>query len=260
MMDATPQIRQREFRLAPLETLQKFVQKKGETLPVDIVHFLNGLMESRRGNVQGALDAFIAATESNPREWVYPLELGRLLMRTGETLAESVWFENALLSLRRAIEIEPAEPEAFLLLADAFEQLGQTREALANLRRASELLIQPTSRDKRLAHLGDISEDFYPDTWPLVLCEDVHFFRFKAHGDHERLFLESLCEDGRHVLCCVLWGLPPSEYPWNGQRSRIVEEGSLPRKSLSEALEPELLGILKLSSLEEFPYAVWKIL
>lgn len=252
-MDAA-QLRNRDFRMASGEKLQHFLATEGADLPPHARDFILGLIQSRNGNVQGALDAFIAATEANPREWAYPLELGRLLVQTGESLDEPAWCENALLSLRRAVEIEPAEPEIFLLLADAYEQLGRSREAIANLRRAADLLIQP----QQSQHHGN-PEQKYPANWPLVLHQDIHFFRFKTHGNCDRLLLESLCEDGRHVFCCALWGYSANTYPWNGQRTRIVEEGTLTTSRLNEVLDNELKAILSLAPQQQFPYAIWKI-
>jgi len=244
----------RQTREAGLESLKSLAGQYEDQLTPDQAQFLQGLIHAQEGAVSRAIQCLVEASEQNNDTWIYPLELGKVLARTGQVMNDPDWLENSLISLKRAVEINPGEAEIFCALATSYELLGRSREAMANLRRAVELL-QEKGNEK-----GDSRDaDPYPASWPLILRRDIHFTRFRPHGTYQKLVLESQCEDNRHVLWCVLWGYGEAEYPWKVKDCVIVEEGQLARDQLSESLPDDLKRMLDLTPEAVFSFAILKM-
>jgi tetratricopeptide (TPR) repeat protein len=123
-----------------LETLRPILEaglKKSER--IDEYHNLLGALDSKRGNLQGALAHFRRAAELNPAE-------GRFALNLGLTLMDLRQWDEALSVLEGAASGAP-DGNLFLALGDARLQLGQAQGALEAFQSAGRLGADPTRAD-----------------------------------------------------------------------------------------------------------------
>src|SRR5262249_3009191 len=106
-----------------LETLRPILEaglKRSER--IDEYHNLLGALDSKRGNLQGALAPFRRAAELNPAE-------GRFALNLGLTLMDLHQWDEALAVLEGAAS-GASDGNLFLALGDARLRLGQAQGAL----------------------------------------------------------------------------------------------------------------------------------
>ena len=99
---------------------------------VPLVNFLNGqcLMDERRNDFAGAIEAFRAELATFPNHFESNLFLGNLLREGGQS-------DEALPFLERAARLRPADVAAQFSLVAVYVALGRTEEALPLLERVA---------------------------------------------------------------------------------------------------------------------------
>jgi tetratricopeptide (TPR) repeat protein len=179
--------------------------------------------------------------DANPFDSALCADLGKAVLVLGMT-------DQAIVAARRAVELDAANVEAFVLLSLALESQGEVADAYQALRRAFDMARNP------LPPVPDFCTREAP--MPLTLSEfTAVFLDFELVGDCANLSLRSKTGDGRHVLQILVRGALP---PLDGAGFEVASRGRFPRERVLDSLPEKIATAVRLFPAEQFDYTLHK--
>jgi len=100
------------------------------------LHFYAGAVHLRLKHIPEATAEFESSLKIDPDHFLANLKYGEMLFREGDAA-------GALPKLSRAAKVDPKSAEAHAFLADAYQQLGQAKNASRERAKAAQLKAQP---------------------------------------------------------------------------------------------------------------------
>jgi tetratricopeptide (TPR) repeat protein len=194
------------------------------------------------GNLKDALLILLELADAEPTNHFVCLDLGEVVLRLGMA-------DQAVVAARRAIELDSADCDGFILLSRALDAKGQLRDALVAMARAVDILRDPYRSAEDVAR-----EKLVP---PLVLSKPpLAFYNFEILGNAANLALASTSSAAgvSTTIRILLSGALP-EAP-SGMEE--IAAGNVDKSRLCACLPEKQASIPGLFPQESFSYSIYR--
>lgn len=202
---------------------------------------MRGRIQMAQKQLPEAIQSFIEATEAAPDDPVICFDLAKAVGMVG-------WHEHSLAVARRVVELDHEHHEAFLLIADAQEALGQREDAIEALRRAVFLLKREEPEPE------DLLESPRPVPYPAT--PELHFSEFSGSGDVTSFQLVGKSPDGKHQMVVAITRYAGAT---SNEAGEVVGRGEIDRSRLLMSLEDRVRAQVELFPGARFSYSLHKL-
>jgi len=194
------------------------------------------------GRLTDALLILLELADADSTNHFVCLDLGEVVLRLGMA-------DQAIVAARRAIELDSADSDGFVLLARALEAKGEIRDALVAMARAVDILRDPYRSAEDVAKEKLVA--------PLVLSNPpLAFCDFEILGNATNLALASTSSAAgvSTTIRVLLSGALPE--PPAGQEE--IGKGELDKTRFCACLPEKLASIPGLFPQESFAYSLYR--